>query len=68
MKLRLSVIFLIASLSPVIARADCTGDCSAELLNVPKNVEKYVKKAWKALASCARRGAEMDDGSVVCSR
>jgi hypothetical protein len=56
MKLRLSAILVVAVLAPGIAHADCTGDCSTELLATPKNVEKYVKKAWKALASCAKRG------------
>lgn len=56
MKLHLPVILVVAVMMPGVARADCTGDCSAELLNAPKNVEKYVKKAWKALASCAKRG------------
>ena len=56
MNLRLSAILVVALLAPGAARADCTGDCSAELLNTPKSVEKYVKKAWKSLASCAKRG------------
>jgi hypothetical protein len=56
MKLRLSAVVLVAVMFPGVAGADCSGDCSAELLDRPKNVEKYVKKAWKALASCATRG------------
>lgn len=57
MRLHLPVLFLIALTVPGAAVADCSGDCSAELLNAPKNVEKYVKKAWKSLAACAKRGA-----------
>ena len=56
MKLRLFAILAVAVLLPGIAGADCSGDCSTELLSTPKNVEKYVKKAWKTLASCAKRG------------
>lgn len=56
MKLRLTTVFLAAVLVPGVAHADCAGDCGAELLSAPKSVEKYVKKAWKALASCAKRG------------
>jgi hypothetical protein len=56
MKLHLPAVLVVALLIPAAARADCAGDCSTELLDAPKNVEKYVKKAWKALASCAKRG------------
>jgi len=56
MKLHLTTVFLVVVLVPGVAQAECAGDCGAELLSAPKNVEKYVKKAWKALASCAKRG------------
>ena len=56
MKRLLVAALLVTSLLPNRAEAQCPGDCGAELLDSPKAVEKYVKKAWGAIASCAKRG------------
>src|SRR5688572_23693258 len=45
---------LFADVAPALAQ--CAGDCSTELLDAPKNVEKYVKKVVKALGTWAKRG------------
>jgi hypothetical protein len=55
--LAISAAFLVLLVSPGAGRTDCTGDCGVNLFDSPKAVEKYAKKAWKAVASCAKRGS-----------
>ncbi len=45
---------LVAALGLAASPAQA-GDCSAELLDNPKGVEKYVKKRWKAVRKCAKK-------------
>jgi hypothetical protein len=38
------------------AAAQCPGSCSAEIVSVPKTIEKYVKARVKALTACGKKG------------
>ncbi len=48
--------FVAVAVLPASAAAQCTGDCSSDLLAQPKSVEKFAKKAWKAIQTCAKKG------------
>jgi hypothetical protein len=63
---------LLLHLTAAGALAQCAGDCGSELLDNPKSVEKLVKKAWGAVAKCAKRGqppcpaaCELPDATAV---
>ena len=65
-----AVTFLVVAAAPH-ADAACPGDCGADLAAVPKTVAKYVKKRWKALATCGKRAdpacptaCEVPDGTA----
>ncbi len=49
-----TVLAIVVSALP--SYAQCPGDCSAEMLTTPKAIEIYVKKSWKEIAKCAKKG------------
>jgi len=51
-----SVAIILAAPALRSAQAQCTGDCSADIVANGKAVEKYVKKSWAALGKCMKTG------------
>jgi hypothetical protein len=49
------LLLLLVFASPSTAHAVCGGDCGSDLATAPKNVEKYVKARWKAVAKCGKK-------------
>ncbi len=46
---------LVLLAAPTSVRAQCAGDCGADLAAVPKTVEKFVKARWKAVLACGKK-------------
>jgi hypothetical protein len=46
---------LLAAFASLPASAQCPGDCGADLLSAPKQVERFVKASTKAIGKCAKK-------------